>query len=121
MARGGGRLALMARRGSGGFVPRRASRAATGALLLVLAVFLTAGLCFAGPAAAKSYVIDDVRIVAAVKANGDLLVGNSAPSRSTAPTTTSTGTSPPREAGASRCSGWTGRNGRLRGAQYGVG
>ena len=75
MARGGERLALVARRGSGGFVPRRAARASMLALLCVLAVFLAAGLCFAGPAAAKSYVIDDVRIVAAVKANGDLLVG----------------------------------------------
>ena len=68
MARGGAR-AHRAREGA-----RSSSRggepiaAPVGALLAVLILSLAAGLCFAGPAAAKSYTIDDVRIDAASQA-----------------------------------------------------
>ena len=75
MARGGARAhwaregARSGMRGGDSFV------APAGAVLAVLILALAAGLCLVGPAAAKSYSIDDVRIVAAVKPNGDLLVG----------------------------------------------
>ena len=49
--------------------PRRVVRSSSSCSSL-----LAAGLCLAGPAAAKSFFIDDVRIDAAVRANGDLLV-----------------------------------------------
>ena len=77
--------------------------------------FAAAGLCFAGPAAAKSYVIDDVRIDAAVRPSGDLLVteqrtfafDGSYPLRLLGPRHH-------RAARASRCSGSTGPDGPLR-------
>jgi uncharacterized membrane protein len=54
--------------------PRRRVLSPSRLLSLVLLALLAAGLCCAGPAAAKSYQIGDVSIVADVRPSGDVLV-----------------------------------------------
>ena len=79
MARGmGGRTSPGAAGRAVAVVARRTVRPPP-APLIVLAL-LASGLCFAGPAAAKSYQIGDVRIVADVRPNGDVVVTERAPS-----------------------------------------